>query len=196
MNIESIWMKDYKNNTKRKNNQLTDTDILIIGGGITGLSCAYFLKDSNWKITLLDKGKIGNGFPKKQYDGQALRDNDSYGRRRRGKERQAQNSSAQNVPLLRYNKDGLRQFDVAHDYEHSRGYRFCRTARQTVAAQRRRNKAHAPRKDSGRNRFADRAEGKGYARTVGGLCRLGRVRRRRKLEVQSRSKHVRTRYAG
>ena len=41
--------------------KLADTDILIIGGGITGLSCAYFLKDSKLQITLLDKGKVAMG---------------------------------------------------------------------------------------------------------------------------------------
>jgi len=38
-----------------------DTDVLIIGGGITGLSCAYFLKDSNLDITVIDKSNIGHG---------------------------------------------------------------------------------------------------------------------------------------
>lgn len=61
MKIESIWMNEYKNPLKKKNKKVNDTDILIIGGGITGLSCAYFLKDSSYQITLLDKGKIGMG---------------------------------------------------------------------------------------------------------------------------------------
>jgi len=61
MKIESIWMNDYKNPSNKKKKELNDTDILIIGGGITGLSCAYFLKDSAYKVTLLDKGKIGCG---------------------------------------------------------------------------------------------------------------------------------------
>lgn len=61
MNIQSIWTKDYKKPSKKQKKKLEDTDILIIGGGITGLSCAYFLKDSKFKVTLLDKGKIGMG---------------------------------------------------------------------------------------------------------------------------------------
>ncbi len=32
------------------------TDILIIGGGIIGLFCAYYLSESNNRITILDKG--------------------------------------------------------------------------------------------------------------------------------------------
>lgn len=33
-----------------------NTDILIIGGGIIGLFCAYYLSESNNRITILDKG--------------------------------------------------------------------------------------------------------------------------------------------
>ena len=33
-------------------------DVGIIGGGITGLSTAYYLKDTNLKIALFDKGSI------------------------------------------------------------------------------------------------------------------------------------------
>ena len=65
MKIKSIWMNEYKRTSKREKKNLNDTDILIIGGGITGLSCAYFLKDSNYQITLLDKGKIGMGITSK-----------------------------------------------------------------------------------------------------------------------------------
>ena len=40
-------------------------DIGIVGGGITGLSTAYYLKDTNLKITLFDKGSIGQGVTSK-----------------------------------------------------------------------------------------------------------------------------------
>ena len=36
-----------------------ETNILIIGAGITGLTTAYFLKDKD--VTIIDKGKIGYG---------------------------------------------------------------------------------------------------------------------------------------
>ncbi len=41
------------------------TDILIIGGGISGLTTAYFLKDKYKKIMLIDKSTIGNGVTSK-----------------------------------------------------------------------------------------------------------------------------------
>lgn len=56
---KSIWYyedKDFK--TTKKN---IDTDVLIIGGGITGMTCALLLNDSNKKVTLIDANKIGHG---------------------------------------------------------------------------------------------------------------------------------------
>ncbi len=61
MNIQSLWTKEYKKPSTSKKKKMENTDILIIGGGITGISCAYFLKDSGYKVTLVDKGTIGMG---------------------------------------------------------------------------------------------------------------------------------------
>ena len=61
MNNNSIWQKDLKNNKYINRGIDEKTDILIIGGGITGLSTSYFLKDTNYKITLIDKDKLLNG---------------------------------------------------------------------------------------------------------------------------------------
>lgn len=44
---------------------MSKENILVIGGGITGLTSAYYLAKSGWKVTLVDKGD--------------LRDNCSYG---------------------------------------------------------------------------------------------------------------------
>lgn len=56
-----LWSKDYSIKNYDNNQISKDTDILIIGGGITGLTTSYFLKESNYKVTLIDKGKIGCG---------------------------------------------------------------------------------------------------------------------------------------
>ncbi|MDD6223722.1 MAG: FAD-dependent oxidoreductase [bacterium] len=53
--------KDIKNDNQ---NQNLNFDILIVGGGITGCQTAYFLKNSNYKIGIIDKGKIGMGITK------------------------------------------------------------------------------------------------------------------------------------
>lgn len=66
MKNKSLWEDNYKkNNLKIKNNISFDTDILIIGGGITGITTAYLLRNSNFKITLIDRGKIGMGISSK-----------------------------------------------------------------------------------------------------------------------------------
>ena len=38
----------------------TSTDICIVGGGIVGLSCAYFLANEGYSITLIEKDSIGS----------------------------------------------------------------------------------------------------------------------------------------
>lgn len=53
---EEIKVKEIKNSVKDFN-----TDVLIIGGGITGLSTAYFLMDSNLDVAIIDKSNIGRG---------------------------------------------------------------------------------------------------------------------------------------
>ena len=62
---KSIWLKNIKEKSFPKLNENIKTDVLIIGGGITGLSTAYFLKDSNKKITLVEQNKIGHGITSK-----------------------------------------------------------------------------------------------------------------------------------
>lgn len=65
-NSKSIW-EDYKidnkNDEQKFNND--DIDVLIIGGGISGISSAYFFMNENLKVTLVDKASIGMGVTSK-----------------------------------------------------------------------------------------------------------------------------------
>lgn len=66
MKNKSIWIDNNKQYlSDKKNFKNLNTDILIIGGGITGLSTAYFLKDCDRKITLIDKSVVGMGVTSK-----------------------------------------------------------------------------------------------------------------------------------
>ena len=58
----SIWNKDInrKNDKLEKLNDL-DLDVLIIGGGLAGISTAFYLKDSNLNVALIESNKIGSG---------------------------------------------------------------------------------------------------------------------------------------
>lgn len=58
---QSIWLDNIKFKEYPKLNKDCNCDILIIGGGITGASCAYFLKDCNKKIILVESNKIAHG---------------------------------------------------------------------------------------------------------------------------------------
>ena len=55
----SIWNKKEIKKDLQKLNKDIETDVLIIGAGITGMTTAYFLKDKN--ICVVDANKIGHG---------------------------------------------------------------------------------------------------------------------------------------
>ena len=55
---KSIWTTLNKNKTTNKN---FETDILIIGGGITGITTMLYLLNQKKKVTLIEANKIGNG---------------------------------------------------------------------------------------------------------------------------------------
>lgn len=61
MNNYSIWLDNIEYQPNKPLNKDIEADILIIGGGITGISLAYFLKNSNLKIALVEKNIIGHG---------------------------------------------------------------------------------------------------------------------------------------
>ena len=65
MKNESIWLEDKIKTNHNKLEKNLETDILIIGGGITGISCAYHLIDSNLKVTLVEANELGSGVTSK-----------------------------------------------------------------------------------------------------------------------------------
>ena len=67
MENKSIWESGCKKESKSKVEKIKDikTDVLIIGGGMTGLTTGYFLMNKNFKTTIIDKGKVGMGVTSK-----------------------------------------------------------------------------------------------------------------------------------
>jgi len=58
---KSIWKEEVKDSKLPSLKEDITCDILIIGGGIAGLSTGYHLKDTNKKIVLIDKDKCASG---------------------------------------------------------------------------------------------------------------------------------------
>ena len=58
---KSIWINNKNNSINKPLEEDTYCDILIVGGGIAGLACAYYLKDSDYNVVLIDKDRIGYG---------------------------------------------------------------------------------------------------------------------------------------
>lgn len=61
LNNKSLWLKGIKDKAFPQLKQNIETDVLIIGGGITGITTAYLLKDSDLDVTLVEQNKIGTG---------------------------------------------------------------------------------------------------------------------------------------
>lgn len=57
----SIWIKNVINNKLDKLDKDISCDVLIIGGGMAGLSTAYQFLDSNMRVVLIEKDKCGMG---------------------------------------------------------------------------------------------------------------------------------------
>ena len=60
MNL-SLWSDNVKLPAYEALKGNLKTDVLIVGGGICGLLCAYFLKQSGIDCTVVEAGKIANG---------------------------------------------------------------------------------------------------------------------------------------
>lgn len=58
---DSIWLKSSENGRKfRTLEQNIETDVCVIGGGITGISTAYYLAKEGKKVVVLEKDRIGS----------------------------------------------------------------------------------------------------------------------------------------
>ena len=58
MKEKSIWLDTINIEDFPKLNENITTDILVIGGGITGILCAYELKKRNFNVVLVEKNNI------------------------------------------------------------------------------------------------------------------------------------------
>ncbi|MDD2409256.1 MAG: FAD-dependent oxidoreductase [Bacilli bacterium] len=59
--MESIWMKDYYDKNLPSIKKDVNTPILIIGGGLAGLMCAYNFMKNNIDFILVDSKKLASG---------------------------------------------------------------------------------------------------------------------------------------
>lgn len=58
--MESYWIDSIKQTKEKfeKLNKDEEADVCIIGGGLTGLSTAYYLSKTNMKVILLEKSEL------------------------------------------------------------------------------------------------------------------------------------------
>ncbi len=61
----SIWNEGIKPSETKKLDMNKKVDVLVIGGGITGISCCYHLMNSKLKVALVEANHIGSGITSK-----------------------------------------------------------------------------------------------------------------------------------
>ncbi len=61
MKNQSLWVNNINANIEKTLNKDIEVDVLIIGGGLTGISTAFYLKNSNLNIALIEQDRVGFG---------------------------------------------------------------------------------------------------------------------------------------
>lgn len=56
--MDSFWIENFETETYPKLEENLNVDVCIIGGGLTGISCGYYLSNSGLKTCILEKDKI------------------------------------------------------------------------------------------------------------------------------------------
>lgn len=56
--MDSFWIENFETKTYPKLEENLNVDVCIIGGGLTGISCGYYLSNSGLKTCILEKDKI------------------------------------------------------------------------------------------------------------------------------------------
>lgn len=65
MIYKSIWLEDVYPKKQKALNENIETDVLIIGGGITGITTAYALRNQGLSVCLVERNYIGSGVTSK-----------------------------------------------------------------------------------------------------------------------------------
>lgn len=65
----SLWISSVKTQMKnyKKLEDAINADVCIIGGGLTGLTSAYYLSKAGKKVAILEKSYIGSHTSRKHY---------------------------------------------------------------------------------------------------------------------------------
>ncbi len=58
--MNSLWIDSVKNKNFSSLDKNIDVDVCVVGGGITGISTAYYLSKAGLRVCVLEKDKIAH----------------------------------------------------------------------------------------------------------------------------------------
>ena len=58
--MNSLWLSENKNDKFESLSNNIETDVCIIGAGIFGMTCGYYLSKAGLKVTIVEKDEIGH----------------------------------------------------------------------------------------------------------------------------------------
>ena len=59
--MNSLWLTENKNNSKFESlSKNINTDVCIIGAGIFGMTCGYYLSKAGLNVSIIEKNEIGH----------------------------------------------------------------------------------------------------------------------------------------
>lgn len=129
--MKSIWSDTAQSTRYESLQRDIKTDVLVIGGGIAGILCAYYLKKSGVSAILVDGSRIGGGITKNTTAKITSQHGLIYHQllKRAGHEKARMYFEANAHALSQY--DALCQ-DLDCDYQRKDAYVFSKTDRQSI----------------------------------------------------------------
>ena len=58
--MNSLWLNENQNDKFKSLSNNIETDVCIIGAGIFGMTCGYYLSKAGLKVTIVEKDEIGH----------------------------------------------------------------------------------------------------------------------------------------
>ncbi len=127
MHYYSMWLDDVKFPEYEALNENIDIDVLIIGGGITGLNVAHQLMNSNLKVCIIDKNRIAKGITARTTGKITYLQDNIYSKLKDNAKLYYQSQ----IEAINMIKKNIKKYDIDCDFKQSKSILFAKNNRET-----------------------------------------------------------------